>query len=144
MRQKLKDGFLMSVVFVVWNVPPALVGVLPGPATVIGDLLGVAAGLLQPAIWSQYLSGGFRATFDVRAIARRVRFNLSLTLVVGALGLTVPTLGALGVVGLVVGILPALVYTTAVVAYLFGQYATMTSQEALRAPAASTGLPGPG
>ena len=137
LRQKLKDGFLMSVVFVVWNVPPALLGVLPAPATVIGDLLGVAVGLLQPAIWSQYLSGGFRATFAVGALARRVRFNLSLTLVVGALGLTVPTLGALGVIGLVVGILPGLVYTSVVVAYLFGQYATMTSDEALEAALAT-------
>ena len=69
---------------------------------------------------------GFRATFDVGAIARRVQTNLSLTLVVGALGLAVPTLGFLGVIGLVVGVLPALVYTSVVVAYLFGQYATLS------------------
>ena len=62
------------------------------------------------------------------AVARRVRFNLSLTLVVGALGVTLPTLGLLGVVGLVVGVLPALVYTSIVVSYLFGEYANLTNE----------------
>ena len=127
-RQKLKDGFLMSMVLLVWNVPPGLLSVLPQPAAVAGGVLGLFVGLLQPAIWSQYLSGGIRATFNVAAVARRVRFNLSLTLVVGALGLTLPTLGLLGVVGLVVGVLPALVYTSIVVSYLFGEYANLTNE----------------
>jgi energy-coupling factor transport system substrate-specific component len=135
LRQKLKDGFLMSLVFVVWNAPPGIVSALPQPASTLGDLLGVLVGLIQPAIWSQYLMGGFRGTFDVLAIARRVRFNLNLTLVVGALGLAVPTLGFLGVIAFVVGVLPAIVYTSAVVAYLFGQYATITNEEPELVPA---------
>jgi len=134
LRQKLKDGFLMSIVFLVWNVPLGLISVLPQPASTIGDLLGVFVGLLQPAIWSQYLMAGFRATFDVAAVARRVQTNLSLTLVVGALGLALPALSLLGAIGFVVGIVPAFVYTTAVVAYLFGQYATLTGPHLQSAP----------
>ena len=134
LRQKLKDGFLMSIVFLVWNIPLGLISVLPQPASTIGDLLGVFVGLLQPAIWSQYLMAGFRATFDVAAVARRVQTNLSLTLVVGALGLALPALSLLGAIGFVVGIVPAFVYTTAVVAYLFGQYATLTGPHLQSAP----------
>ena len=53
LRQKLKDGFLMSMVLLVWNIPPGLLSVLPQPAAVAGGVLGLFVGLLQPAIWSQ-------------------------------------------------------------------------------------------
>jgi energy-coupling factor transport system substrate-specific component len=126
LTRKLKDGALMTIIFFAWNVPPAAITFFPQPLVIAGDLLGLLVAVLEPAIWSQYMHGGFWAAFDVRAILRRVRFNVGLTLVVGALGIALPVLGLLGLVGLVVGVLPALVYASLVSAYLFGQYATIT------------------
>ena len=124
--EKLKDGFLMSIVFLAWNVPPLVVSLFPQPLVILGNLLGLLVVVLQPAIWSQYLSGGFRGAFDVAAVARRARFNLGLTLVVGALGIVVPVLGLLGLVGLLVGVVPAVAYAGLVVAFLFGEYELIT------------------
>jgi hypothetical protein len=130
-RTKLKDGLLLSLASLVWNVPSlglTVAGQIGGWDDVVaaGNLVGLLVSLIQPAIWAQYLEAGLRGALDAPAVTRRVRGNLGLTLVIGALGIVLPVLSVVGVIGLVVGVIPVLAYTLLVTAYLFGEYAAVT------------------
>ena len=144
-RSKLKDGVLILVLFLIWNIPGALLTIPaglasadPGKTAVIpnssaypvlaglGSLWGVLALVLQAGIWSQYIKGGFWAALNVSAILRRLRFNLGLTVVVGALAVALSVAGLLGVAALVVGVLLTLPYASWIGAYLIGRYARLT------------------
>ena len=128
---KMKDGALITLAVLLWNIP-SLVATAAGEVggwdevVVAGDLLGLLVSLVLPAIWAQYLDAGFRGAVDIFAVAHRVRLNLGLTVVIGALGIVLPLLSVAGVVGLVVGVIPALAYLLAVTAFLFGEYAAVT------------------
>ena len=145
LRSKLKDGALILVLFLVWNIPGAVLTIPAGLATAdpgqsalipnnpaysvlagIGSLWGVLALLLQAAIWSQYLKGGFWAALNVPAVLRRLRFNLGLTIVVGALTVALSVAGLVGLAAIVVGILVTLPYASWIGAYLVGRYARIT------------------
>jgi hypothetical protein len=151
LRQKLKDGFLITALFVVWNLPgillgiPAelaagigngaggqgmriLIGALSALAT-LGGLWGLVVLMAQAAIWGQYLKGGFGAALNPAAVVRRVRFHAGLTVVVGALALVLAGLAFSGIV-VVIGVLLTLPYASWVSAHLFGKYARLTDEAA--------------
>lgn len=125
--RKLKDGFLISVITLIWNLPAIVLSIPDVNAlAVVAGLWGLLLFILAPAIWSQYLEGGFKAAFNLAAIVRRIRFHLGLTLVVGTLGMVLPVLGLIGLIGLLVGVLATFAYAVFVIAYLFGLYARLT------------------
>jgi uncharacterized protein DUF4013 len=135
--QKMADGFLMTVVFLIWNIPGVLVS-LPADflnanaawdaMAAVGAVWGLLVLLAQPAIWAQYLEGGFAGGLDVGAIARRLRFNVGLTIVVGALGIVMSALAASGLIAIGIGVLFTMPYASWVAAHLFGRYARLTDE----------------
>jgi len=142
---KIKDGFKVFMALLIWvlpaavlSIPAGIVGTQPSPdvglafnqvasvLAAIGSLWGVAVLLVEPAILSQYLDGGFRAALRIPSVARRIQINLSLSIVVGVLVVILTALGLIGSGGLVVGALITLPYTIFVGAYLVGKYAGLT------------------
>jgi energy-coupling factor transport system substrate-specific component len=129
--RKLKDGVLVNVLLLIWNVPGIVLSAFEGTAlAAVGGLLGLLVLVLQPAIWSQYLHGGFRASFDVAAITRRIMFNLGLTIVVGALVIVLSAMAVSGSIALLVGLLLTVPYAGLISAHLIGTYARATDQAA--------------
>jgi energy-coupling factor transport system substrate-specific component len=161
---KIKDGFRVLVVLVIWTLPSALLSIpaeivsaMPDQsktllATTVSDLAGIVAAagsvwglvvlLLEPAIISQYLDRGFRGALNVAAVWRRVRVNLALSIVVGALVVALSTIGLIGLVALVVGVLITFPYASFVGGYLVGQYARLTDGPRLRPEAVDRGSVG--
>jgi energy-coupling factor transport system substrate-specific component len=133
-RELLKDGFLISVLSVIWQIPGLVLSAFEGSAVLVaaGGLWGLLVLVAQPAIWSQYLRGGFRSGFNIAAIARRLRFNLGLTVVVGALGVVLLGVALSGLVALLVGVAVTVPYAIYVNAHLLGTYANATDGAALR------------
>jgi energy-coupling factor transport system substrate-specific component len=134
LRELLKDGFLISVLSVIWQIPGVVLSAFEGSAVLVaaGGLWGLLVLVAQPAIWSQYLRGGFRSGFNIAAIARRLRFNLGLTVVVGALGVVLLGVALSGLVALLVGVALTVPYAIYVNAHLLGTYANATDGAALR------------
>jgi len=147
--EKLRDGLMITGLFVVWNLPGLLLGVPTdlaasgasgtgaggagqdllnrafGVLATLGGLWSLVVLILQPAIWGQYLQGGFGAALNLGGVLRRVRYNAGLTIVVGALAIV---LGALAVSGFVtlIGGLVTLPFAALVSAHLFGSYSRLT------------------
>ncbi|HSO93985.1 MAG TPA: DUF4013 domain-containing protein, partial [Candidatus Dormibacteraeota bacterium] len=144
--QKIKDGLAVVTLFVVWSLPGIVVSVIgslmsdvstefaTGPVTgTVGDVLsGIGNAweflvlVIQIPVWAQYVRGGFRDALRVRAIFDRLRFNLSLTVVVAALTVILLAVGAIGVIGVVIGVVVTLTYMSFVWAHLAGEYARLT------------------
>lgn len=97
-----------------------------GCARGAGSLWGLLILAVQAALWSQYLHGGFRAGFNVRAIIRRLQFSLGLTVVVGALGIALSVMAVSGLIIVVIGVLLTAPYTSWVGAYIFGEFSRLT------------------
>jgi energy-coupling factor transport system substrate-specific component len=133
-RQMLKDGFLVSLLLLTWQAPGIVLSAFDLPATLVaaGGLWGLLILIAQPAISSQYLQGGFRSGFNIAAVARRIRFNLGLTVVVGALGVVLLVAALSGVFALLIGVLLTVPYAICVNAYLLGTYAQATDAPALQ------------
>jgi energy-coupling factor transport system substrate-specific component len=148
---KLKEGFRINVVLVVWNLPTLLLSIPAGivssgvketpqffAAGFLGSLAGIVAAigslwtlvvlLLEPPIFTQYLDGGIRRALNLPAVIRRMRVNVGLSIVVGALVIVLTTLGLIGAVALVVGVLVTLPYAAFIGAYLVGYYARATDR----------------
>jgi energy-coupling factor transport system substrate-specific component len=142
--RKIKDGFAVTVLFVLWSLPGIVVsvvgGILVDPTVGLGPVAATAGDVLsaignvwqfmvlviQMPVWAQYLQGGFRAALSVRAIIHRLRVNPSLTVVVAALTLILLVVGVLGVIAIVIGVLVSLTYMSFVWAHLAGIYARLT------------------
>jgi energy-coupling factor transport system substrate-specific component len=149
--KKVVDGFLLAVVFLIWNLPgfvlslpadistgntstdsnqgtPLLSNGVFGALAALGGVWGLLVLMAQAAIWSQYLEGGFAATFRVGAIVRRIRFHVGLTIVVGALTIVLVALAVGGFVALGIGVLFTVPYASWVGAHVFGKYARLTDR----------------
>jgi energy-coupling factor transport system substrate-specific component len=147
--EKLRDGFMITALFLIWNVPGLLLG-LPtelaavggsgggaggeghdllnrafGALATLGGLWGLVVLILQSAIWGQYLQGGFGAALNLAAVLRRVRYNTGLTIVVGALAMVLSVLAVSGF-AILIGGLVTLPYAALVSAHLFGSYSRLT------------------
>lgn len=147
---KLKDGFKINVVLAVWilpslllSIPAAIVsGLQEQPSftvnAVVSNLAGIIAAigslwillvlLLEPAIFTEYLDRGIPGALNVRGVLRRLRVNVGLSLVVGALVIVLTVVGVIGLLVLLVGVLVTLPYTSFVGAYLVGYYARLTDR----------------
>lgn len=148
---KVKDGFKVAILYLVWVGPGILLSIPAGIVTdadfkaafpdiaaatgsasavlsVIGNLWQFFAALIQPAVWSEYLEGGFRAGLRPGAIYRRLRINLALTIVIGALSIVLSVIAIVGVIGVLVGVLVTTVYVGLVWAHLVGIYARITDR----------------
>jgi hypothetical protein len=150
--RKIKDGFAVTSLFVLWSLPGIVVSVIGGilldPSmelrlgslgdvlSALGNVWQVMVLVLQMPVWAQYLQGGFRAALDVRAIVHRLRVNPSLTVVVAALTLILLVIGVLGLIALVIGVVVSLTYMSFVWAHLAGIYARLTDPAPRQAKAA--------
>jgi energy-coupling factor transport system substrate-specific component len=155
--QNIKDGFKLIIALLIWTIPSALLGIpaaivgaavnegsrealggsiyaLAGIVAAVGSVWGLLVLLLEPAIISQYMDRGFRGALNVAAVIRRVRVNLALSIVVGALVVVLTTIGLIGLVVLV-GVLVTFPYASYIGAYLVGRYAALTGPTGLRAEA---------
>lgn len=147
---RLRDGFLLSVLLLAWNLPGLLLGApadvagassdAPVPPASAAGALGLAGSLwallvlaLQAPIVSQYLDGGLRAGFDLPAVWRRIRFNAGLTTVVAAAGIVLPFVAVAGVALFVVGLLFTVPCALFVWAQVTGTYARLTDPAAAAA-----------
>jgi energy-coupling factor transport system substrate-specific component len=142
---KIKDGFLITLLLGIWYLPgvflalPANIASQPAAHSWQGAIvafLAVLSGVwylvvvtTQAAIWSQYLDGGFWNGFNVQGILNRIRVNMGLTVVVGALGIALFMVAIGGAALAVIGVALTLPYATLVAAHLFGQYSTLTEQQ---------------
>lgn len=150
--RKIKDGFAVTILFVLWSLPGIVVsaigGILVDPSielrlgslgdvlSALGNVWQVMVLVIQMPVWAQYLQGGFRAALDVRAIVHRLRVNPSLTVVVAALTLILLVIGVLGLIAIVIGVVVSLTYMSFVWAHLAGNYARLTDPAPRRAHAA--------
>src|SRR2546421_3236754 len=147
----IKDGFKVVVVIFTWWIPSALLSIpaaiveaatSEGSTTALGGSVAAGAGLLaavgsvwgvlvlliEAAILSVYLQRGFWGALNVPAVIRRLRVNLGLSIVVGALVVVLSSIGIIGVAALVVGVLITYPYASFIGAYLVGQYARLTDR----------------
>jgi len=150
--RKIKDGFAVTSLFVLWSLPGIVVSVIGGilldPSielrlgslgdvlSALGNVWQVMVLVIQMPVWAQYLQGGFRAALDVRAIIHRLRVNPSLTVVVAALTMILLVIGVLGLIALVIGVVVSLTYMSFVWAHLAGIYARLTDPAPRQAKAA--------
>ena len=150
--RKIKDGFVVTSLFVLWSLPGIVVSVIGGilldPSIelrlgTLGDVLSALGNVwqvmvlvIQMPVWAQYLQGGFRAALDIRAIIHRLRVNPSLTVVVAALTMILLVIGVLGLIALVIGVVVSLTYMSFVWAHLAGIYARLTDPAPRQAKAA--------
>ena len=74
-------------------------------------------------------------TLNLAAVIRRVRVNLALSIVVGALVIVLTTIGLIGLGALAIGVLLTFPYASFVGAYLVGRYARLTERPVLRTEA---------
>ncbi len=154
--KNIKDGFKILAALLIWIVPSALLSIpaaiveaaasegsrqalggsisaVAGIVAAIGSVWGVVVLLLEPAIISQYIERGFWGALNATAVVRRVRVNLALSIVVGALVVVLTTIGLIGLAALVIGVLVTFPYATFIGAYLVGRYAQLTDRPTLRA-----------
>ena len=140
--KKLREGFVLAVVLFIWGLPGSILSGSGFPHQVcvgsdctfqsggglssLGGLYSLALGLITPAIWSQFLDGGFGSAFDFRAIFRRAGQQPGMTVLVWLMGIVAAIIGVLGVILIVVGLLFTLPYAFAVVANLYGQFRRLT------------------
>jgi energy-coupling factor transport system substrate-specific component len=140
--QKVKDGFKFLIALLIWTIPSVLLSIpsaLVSDQSALGDLAGIvsAAGsvwglvvlVLEPAIVTQYMDHGFPGALNPVAVIRRVRMNLALSIVVGALVVALSTISLIGLAALLVGVLVTFPYAAYVGAYLAGQYARLTDTQ---------------
>jgi hypothetical protein len=152
--RKIKDGFKVLAVILVWLIPSVLLSIptavvsglqqqgTPAIDSTVSDLAGIVGAVgsvwilfvlvLEAAIISQYLDRGFLGALNVAAVFRRVRVNLALSIVVGTLVIALSTIGLIGLVALLVGVLITFPYASFIGAYLVGQYARLTDRPNLR------------
>ncbi len=156
--KNIKDGFKILAALLIWIVPSALLSIpaaiveaaasegsrqalggsisaVAGIVAAIGSVWGVVVLLLEPAIISQYIERGFWGALNATAVIRRVRVNLALSIVVGALVVVLTTIGLIGLAAIVIGVLVTFPYATFIGAYLVGRYAQLTDRPTLRAEA---------
>jgi hypothetical protein len=163
--RKIKDGFKVLAALFIWTIPSALLSIpaaivdaavnegsrqaLGGSVSAVaaivaalGSVWGLMVLLLEPAIISQYMDRGFRGALNVAAVIRRVRVNLALSIVVGALVVVLSTIGLIGFAALVIGVLVTFPYASYIGAYLIGRYARLTEPPALGPEAVDRGSVG--
>ena len=156
--KNIKDGFKILAALLIWVVPSALLSIpaaiveaaasegsrqalggsisaVAGIVAAIGSVWSLVVLLLEPAIISQYIERGFWGALNARAVIRRVRVNLALSIVVGALVVVLTTIGLIGLAAIAIGVLVTFPYATFVGAYLVGRYAQLTDRPTLRAEA---------
>jgi energy-coupling factor transport system substrate-specific component len=163
--RKIKDGFKVLAALVIWTIPSGLLSI---PAAIVdaavnegsrqalggsvsaaaaivaavGSVWGLMVVLLEPAIISQYMDRGFLGALNVAAVIRRVRVNLALSIVVGALVVVLSTIGLIGAAALVIGVLVTFPYASYIGAYLIGRYARLTEPTTLGPEAVDRGSVG--
>ena len=153
--QKIKDGFKFLVAILIWTTPSVLLSIpsslvseqsavseLAGIVSAAGSVWGLVVLVLEPAIISQYMDRGFPGALNPVAVIRRVRMNLALSIVVGALVVALSTISLIGIAALLVGVLVTFPYASYVAAYLAGQYARLTDRPRLRPEAVDRGRVG--
>ncbi len=139
---KLREGFVLFVVLFIWGLPGSILSgggssiqcvgssctYTPSALASLGGLYSLLLGLLTPAIWSQYLEGGFASAFDFRAIFRRAGLRPGMTVLVWLMAIVAGIIGGLGVILVGIGLLFTLPYAFAVIANLYGQFSQRTQR----------------
>jgi len=156
--KKFVDGLLLGIAFLIWAIPPLILGgLLAGLTAAIcttsesGETTcnpnGLAVGLivllsivlfalyillfvLLPAIWAQFLDGGFGAALKVAAVFRRAVFKPGITLLVLLMYIATSFVAGLGVIVIFIGLLFTFPYAFFVQSHLYGQFARITDAAA--------------
>jgi hypothetical protein len=147
-NKKLKEGFFLAVVLFVWGLPGSILssggGVsthcvgstctpvyTAGPLAPLGALYSLLLAFITAAIWSQFLAGGFGASFDFRTVFRRATRYPGMTVIVWLLASVVAVIIAFaGFIVILIGALFTFPYAFAVSANLYGQFKTLTDSAA--------------
>jgi hypothetical protein len=138
--KKLTEGFVLAVVLFIWGLPGYILGfggfhqVCTGATCTtsnsglggLGSLYALLLGLVTPAIWSQYIEGGFTAAFDFGAVFRRSLMQPGMTVLVWVMVIVADIVGALGFILILIGLLFTIPYAYAVTANLYGQFRART------------------
>ena len=154
--KKFVDGVLLAIVFLIWAIPSLILyGLLAATAgcattesgattcTPNGLLIAVTAllfillYLLVPAIWAQFLEGGFGATLDVAAVFRRAVFKPGMTFLVVVMYIVTSILAVSGLIAVLIGVLFTYPYAFFIQGHLYGQFARITDATAREHMAAS-------
>lgn len=133
--KKLSEGFVLAVVLFIWDLPGMILssaGSSPNYNALyaLGGLYSLLLGFLTPAIWSQFVEGGFNAAFDFRTIFRRAGQYPGMTVMVWLMAIVAGIIGGLGVILIGVGLLFTLPYAFAVISNLYGQFGQRTQSVA--------------
>lgn len=139
--QKLSEGFMLALSLFIWGLPGSILSggtgfhcvgstcnYTPNAFAPLGGLYSLLLGLVTAAIWSQFLDGGFAATFDFRAVFRRAMLHPGMTVMVWLMAIVAGIIGALGVIAIGIGVLFTLPYAFAVNAHLYAQFKQRTEQ----------------
>ena len=142
--KKLGEGFILAVVLIIWDLPgialsstgfphqvctgnpPTCTLVSGSGVSGLGSLYNLLLAFLTPAIWSQYIEGGFTNAFQFGAIFRRALQNPGMTVLVWLMGIVAIIIGFAGVIIVFIGILFTLPYGYLVIAHLYGQFGRAT------------------
>lgn len=140
--QKLGQGFILAVVLFIWSLPGSALSSTGFPHQVcnngtctlvtgsglsgLGSLYSLLLGFVTPAIWSQFLEGGFMNAFQFGAIFRRALQNPGMTVLVWIMTVVAVLIGFAGIIIVFIGILFTLPYAFAVCSNLYGQFGRAT------------------
>jgi uncharacterized protein DUF4013 len=154
----LVDGLLYNISLFLWSIPVALliiVGIVisgcsnagTGEAATtscsngaglalfgsLGVLLGVVLIVIHPAIYAQFVAGGFGASLNAGQVLARAGRRIGLTLGMLLVGILAAIVAMLGLIAIFIGLLLTIPYAYFVLGHAYGQYARLTD-----APAGAT------
>jgi len=146
----LVDGLLYNVALLLWSIPCVvliIVGVIVGGCSgsgaeggstscangsglalfiSLGVLLGVVLIVVHPAIYAQFVAGGFGASLRAGEVFRRAGRRVGLTLGMLLVGILVAIVAMLGIIGLFIAIVLTIPYAYFVLGNAYGQYTRLT------------------
>jgi len=147
----LVDGLLYNISIFLWSIPVALliiVGIAisgcsnsgTGEAATtscsngaglalfggLGILLGVVSIVIQPAIYAQFVAGGFSASLNLGQVFTRAGRRIGLTLGMLLVGILASIVAMLGLIAIFIGLLITIPYAYFVLGHAYGQYTRLT------------------
>ena len=155
--KKLGDGFLMAVAFLVWGIPIAIlygIGAVVGGCSTqsgttvctnaggeifffgLGALLTIVFAILAPAIYAQYIDGGFGATMQFATAFNRGMRHIGASILVIVMAFVAALAACLGIIAIFIGLLVTVPWAYYVQGNLYGQFARISRDTA----AAGSGL----
>lgn len=146
----LVDGLLYNIALFLWSLPIVvliLIGVVisgcassgeAGATTscsnggglalfiTLGVLLSLVLVVIHPAVYAQFVAGGFGAAFHFGEVFARVGRQFGLTLLMLLVGILASLVAFLGLIAFLVGICLTIPYAQFVLGHAYGQYTRLS------------------